>query len=267
MNGQFISGLLAPVVEAAIASALSGSSDAQRDLKLLDGKLIALELKEMPFRLYFLFPNGKLAVHGVCQDKPDMTVRVPTAVLLKTVLKQGGDAPSRNIELNGDAETAQIFSRVLKQTNLDWEELLSHYVGDIASHQVGKFVHGLTSWSKDTASRLGRDIAEYLQYETRNLPPRFEVDAFLDGVDHLKSDVDRLAARLKKCPSRRRLRDNSPSDTAPCAYQFCAGTPRPRRNRAGGAYLPPRPVSYIFIAILLVPTAPFATRGAHPRSA
>ena len=178
MNTPPLAALFAPAVEFALNSALAGSGSAQRELAQLDGKVIALELKELPLKLYFLPQDGKLKVRSDHRGKVDMTVRAPSAALLQAALRRD-DAPPRGIELNGDAETAQVFSRLLKQADLDWEELLSHYVGDVAAHQLGNAVRGFVRWGKDTAGRLGRDAAEYLQYESRDLPPRHEVEAFL----------------------------------------------------------------------------------------
>lgn len=190
-------------MEFALNNTLSGSSAAQRDLRQLEGKVIVLELKEFPLKLYFLPQDGRLKVRGEYHGQTDMMVRAPSASLLEAALKRG-DMPPRGIELNGDAETAQTFSRLLKQADLDWEELLSHYVGDIASHQIGNLARGLARWGRDAMQRLGQDIAEYLQYESQTLPPRHEVEAFLAGVDHLKSDVDRLAARLQRLAGKAR---------------------------------------------------------------
>lgn len=190
-------------MESALNNALSGSSAAQRDLRQLEGKVIVLELKEFPLKLYFLPQDGRLKVRGEYRGQTDMTVRAPSAALLEAALKRG-DIPPRGIELNGDAETAQTFSRLLKQADLDWEELLSHYVGDIASHQIGNLARGLARWGRDAMQRLGQDVAEYLQYESQTLPPRHEVEAFLAGVDHLKSDVERLAARLQRLAGKAR---------------------------------------------------------------
>ncbi len=190
-------------MEFALNNTLSGSSAAQRDLRQLEGKVIVLELKEFPLKLYFLPQDGRLKVRGEYHGQTDMMVRAPSASLLEAALKRG-DMPPRGIELNGDAETAQTFSRLLKQADLDWEELLSHYVGDIASHQIGNLARGLARWGRDAMQRLGQDIAEYLQYESQTLPPRHEVEAFLAGVDHLKSDVDRLTARLQRLAGKAR---------------------------------------------------------------
>lgn len=201
MNSPSLAALLAPAVDLALNQALSGSSVAARDLQQLDGKAIALELKELPLRLYFLPRDGRLTVRAHHQGKPDMTVRTPSFALLETVVKRG-ETPPRGIELNGDAETAQTFSRLLKQADLDWEELLSRYVGDIAAHQIGNLARGLMRWGQDAAERLSQDLAEYLVYESTTLPPRHEVEAFLNDVDRLKNDAERLSARLQRLAGR-----------------------------------------------------------------
>lgn len=198
MKPLSIGTLFAPLVELALANALTGSSAVQQDLRHLDGKLIALELREVPFKLYFLASDGRLQVLGEHQGKPDMTVRAASFALLEAAIKRNDEAPPRGIELNGDAETAQIFSRLLKRADLDWEELLSRYTGDVAAHQIGSLARALTRWGRDATARLSQDMVEYLVYESAMLPPRHEVEAFLDGVDQVRVEVDRLVARLHR---------------------------------------------------------------------
>ncbi len=197
MKPPSITRFFAAAVERVLDSALSGSSAAQQDLKQLDGKTITLELKELPLKLYFLPKDGKLRVRGEHDGPSDITVCAASFALLEAAWKSD-EAPPRGIEINGDAETAQTFSRLLKQADLDWEELLSRYVGDVAAHQIGSLARGLMRWGKDATVRLSQDMAEYLVYESAMLPPHHELESFLDEVDRLKSDVDRLAARLQR---------------------------------------------------------------------
>jgi ubiquinone biosynthesis accessory factor UbiJ len=192
-----INTFFAAVVERTLDNALSGSSAAQHDLKQLDGKTIAVELKELPLQLYFLPRGGKLHVHGKHDGPTDIAVRAASFALLEAAWKRG-ETPPRGIVINGDAETAQTFSRLLKNADLDWEELLSRYVGDMAAHQIGSLTRDIMRWGKDAADRIGQDMAEYLVYESAILPPRHAVESFLDEVDRLNSDVDRLAARLQR---------------------------------------------------------------------
>ena len=41
-----------------------------------------------------------------------------------------------------------------------------------------------------------RNVAEYLAHESGDLVPRAEAEVFLEGVDRLREDVDRAAARV-----------------------------------------------------------------------
>ena len=195
------SGLLAMGVELALNASIEGSSGARADLKRLTGKVVALHLEGLPLKLWFLPQAERLTVAADYHGEADIEVRVPAASLLSAALQEG-DAPPRGMQINGDAETAQVFARLLKQADLDWEELLSRYTGDVVAHQIGNFARGLHAWGRYAAGRLGRDLAEYLQYESRDLPPRREMEAFLSGVDRLRDDAERLEARLKRAAAR-----------------------------------------------------------------
>jgi ubiquinone biosynthesis protein UbiJ len=197
LNASPLVSLLASAVGLALNNALAGSNAAQQDLKQLNGKIIALELKEFPLKLFFLPQDGRLTVHGDYHGNVDLTVRAPSAALLQAALRRN-DVPPKGIEINGDAETGQTFSRLLKQADLDWEELLSQRIGDVAAHQIGNLVRGSLRWGRDAFDRVSRDLADYLHYEIGVLPQRHEVNAFLAEVDRLRDDVERLAARLSR---------------------------------------------------------------------
>jgi len=189
--------LLALGVEYALNVALEGSSAARADLKRLDGKIVRLELKGLPVVLHFLPQAERLTVAADYHGEPDITLEVPAASLLSTALRRE-DTPPKGMQIQGGAETGQVFARLLKQAHLDWEELLSRQVGDVAAHQIGNVLRGLRHWGRDTAARLGQDLADYLHYESGTLPPPHEVEGFLAGVDRLRDDVERLSARVER---------------------------------------------------------------------
>jgi ubiquinone biosynthesis protein UbiJ len=91
---------------------------------------------------------------------------------------------------------------ILDGLDIDWEEHLSHLTGDIVAHKMGNLVRGIFSWGKQTTKILSQDAAEYLQEESRELPNRREVDAFLKNIDILRSDVDRLEMRVSRLSGR-----------------------------------------------------------------
>lgn len=193
---------LAVAVELALNAAIAGSSAAQTDLRHLEGKVVGFELTGLPVKLWFLPQPGRLTVAAAYHGPADIQVSAPAASLFAAALKRD-DAPPRGMQINGDAETAQVFSRLLRRADLDWEELLSRYTGDVAAHQIGNAIRDLGRWGRDAASRLAQDVAEYLQYESRDLPPRREVEAFITEVDRLRDDTERLEARLKRAAAHR----------------------------------------------------------------
>jgi ubiquinone biosynthesis protein UbiJ len=195
-------GLIAAGVERALATAFRNSSAARADLARLEGKAVKLELIGLPLTLHFLAQDGKMTVASDYHGLHQVSVRVPAASLVAAALQRDPEAVPKGMQMNGEAETAQVFSRLLRNADLDWEELLAQRIGDVAAHQVGNAVRGFMKWSRDSGARLGQDLADYLHYESRDLPPRHEVQGFLGEVDRLRDDAERFDARLKRAAAR-----------------------------------------------------------------
>jgi ubiquinone biosynthesis protein UbiJ len=195
-------GLIASGMESALAASLKGSSAARADIAKLQGNVIRMELIGLPLTLHFLPEDGRVTVASDYHGEADITVRAPVASLMAAALKRDNERVPHGMQISGDAETAQVFSRLLKHADLDWEELLAQRVGDVAARHIGNTVRGLMGWTRDASSRLGQDLADYLHYESRDLPPRHEVQGFLSDVDRLRDDAERLNARFKRVESR-----------------------------------------------------------------
>jgi len=71
-------------------------------------------------------------------------------------------------------------------------------VGDVAARRVANVARGLLDWGRKAAGSFTGSVVEYLQEEGRDLPTRVEVDEFLEGVDRLRDDTERLEARLSR---------------------------------------------------------------------
>jgi ubiquinone biosynthesis protein UbiJ len=101
-----------------------------------------------------------------------------------------------DVRIEGDAELAQKFRELALLLRPDLEEELSLVLGDVPAHQVGRLARALVGWTQRAATTTVHNVAEYLGHERRDLVPRSEADSFLRGVDSLREDVDRLAARI-----------------------------------------------------------------------
>lgn len=164
----------------------------------LQGKALALEVREPAVTVYVLPTEGGLRLRTQHDCAPDARVRGSLPALL-ALARTGRTGPERDdgIEIAGDLELAQRFQRVLREIDVDWEEQLASVVGDIAAHRIGNAVRAARGWLRAAGDSLGRDAAEYLQEEQRALPHPQEVAQFLRDVDELRADVDRLEQRLR----------------------------------------------------------------------
>jgi ubiquinone biosynthesis accessory factor UbiJ len=118
-----------------------------------------------------------------------------------SLLALSGPAPEAvlqrgDVRIDGDAELAQKFRELALLLRPDLEEELSLVVGDVPAHQLGRFARAAFGWTRKAASTTVRNAAEYLGHERRDLVPRSEAEQYLQGVDTLREDVDRLEARI-----------------------------------------------------------------------
>ncbi len=106
------------------------------------------------------------------------------------------------VEIRGDAQVAEKFQELMRLLSPDVEEELSLVLGDVPAHRIGRLARGALDWTGRAAATLWRDLGEYASHERRDLVPRPEGEGFLRGVDALREDVDRLAARLEQLERR-----------------------------------------------------------------
>jgi ubiquinone biosynthesis protein UbiJ len=133
----------------------------------------------------------------LASSPPDATVTGGPLSLLAL----SGSAPEAvlqrgDVRIDGDAELAQKFRTLALLLRPDLEEELSLLVGDVPAHQIGRLARAVTGWTHKATTTTVQNVAEYLAHERRDLVSRNEADQFLRGVDSLREDVDRLAARI-----------------------------------------------------------------------
>jgi ubiquinone biosynthesis protein UbiJ len=103
-----------------------------------------------------------------------------------------------SMRIEGDLHVGQQFKKVLDDMQIDWEEMLSRYIGDTAAYHTGRLVREVGSRLRDAVKAAARDGSEYLRFETEVLPVDWRVNEFLDDVDRLRQDVDRMEMRVNR---------------------------------------------------------------------
>jgi ubiquinone biosynthesis protein UbiJ len=165
----------------------------------LSARVVAVRVRDTALSMYFTIADDTVELTTVSDSEPDVVI-TGSLLMLARMAGQPSQGPIRDgsLELTGDAETAQAFQRLLAFARPDVEEELSGFVGDVAAHRLGELARGIGRWGRGMRSTMRDNIREYLQEESRSLPSRYEVERFAEGVDTLRDDVDRLAARVDK---------------------------------------------------------------------
>lgn len=188
-------------LEALLNRGLRASTDASRRCRALQGSSFRIELDSLG--LGFTLASLGETIELSQRLQADATLSgSPLALARLVATGDEGLLRSKAVRISGDPMVARDYRELIALAVPDFEEELARLVGDVAAVQIGKLVRGFTGWGLDAADRLSRSMAEYLQEESRELPSRAEVEAFLDAVDELAGAADRLEARLGRLERR-----------------------------------------------------------------
>lgn len=188
--------LLSPL-ESLLNRSIAGAASAQALCRKLRDRTLALHVQGPELSFYLRSDGERLHLATERPAEPDASISGSPLALLGLVAKSPeSQVRSGVVRIEGDAEAAQGFQNLLKAARPDLEEELSRIVGDVAAYRLGSVARGFLAAGQRAVTTFGRNASEYLQEESRDVPPRFELDEFAQEVDRLRDDVERAAARL-----------------------------------------------------------------------
>ena len=195
---------LSAALETALNAVLRLDPDTLARMARLQGKVIALELRGLNQTFYLLPSAQGILVQGRYDGEPDATLSGTPLSLAELSL---GSHSNRvlfrgDVKISGDIKLGQDFKRILDRLDIDWEEILSQYTGDVVAHKLGDVLRQTRDWGRNALQTLGQNAAEYFQQESFDLPPQDEVTPFIKEVDQLRDDMERLAQRVARLQGR-----------------------------------------------------------------
>jgi ubiquinone biosynthesis protein UbiJ len=190
---------LAAALETALELYLKQEPEALQRASGLHGKVISIDLSGTGLTLYFLPDPDGVQVLSHYEGRVDTQLSGTPLGFAQLALDSREDALFQGaVKIVGDTETGQAFQELLAGVDWDWEEQLSHVTGDVIAHQAGNLAQQAKRILDGSRETLTQDCSEYLQEEARLLPTQIEVDYFLNDVDLLRDDVERLEMRVKR---------------------------------------------------------------------
>ncbi len=174
--------------------------NARQRLQALQGKLIHLRLTNPGFDLYFLPTTEQVRISAHYDSPADVSIQGSALAFMR--LSQADDSGKamleNGIKIEGDLGLGTEFSKILREIDVDWEELLAQAVGDTVAHQAGQLARNTQGWVDQSAQAMRLNTQEYLQEESRLLPADAELNYYYEQVDQLRLDTERLEARINR---------------------------------------------------------------------
>jgi len=195
---MLIKPLLTSALETAINQYISLDEDIELFLTPLAGKVIAIAVLPFNETIYLCPTVNKIQLLESYAGSADATI---SGTLSALGLMGLSSTPMRSIfsgdvEITGDTQVAQKFQQLFDKLDIDLEEKLSKFTGDIVAHKIGTLFRSGQNWTEESINTFKLNTKEFLQEETRDLPAGPEADMLYQKIDDIRSDFDRLSARI-----------------------------------------------------------------------
>jgi ubiquinone biosynthesis accessory factor UbiJ len=175
-------------------------TSAPQKRKALDGIVIGVSLKEINKPLYFVISHQQIDLLNHYEGQADCFIRLNFLALIElqdnhrltTLIKNG------QLEVDGDIKTVQQFALLLTEMDIDWEEHLSHKVGDLLAHKFFYHTKQLQKQFFKQGNKAQMQLAEIITEELKLAPGPLEVAYFCDQVNDIEKQVTALEKRLSR---------------------------------------------------------------------
>lgn len=172
----------------------------RKALEPLAGKQFKVSIDEFPWPLVFAFSESidVMAIQDEVPCEVDCSIELSLATLklLQDSSQITALIQQQKLKLQGDINVAQQFSQLMKNINIDWEEQLSKYTGDVIAHTLFSVNSVLKEKFKRDVALLGATLKDAAIEEKRIAAHPYAVEDFCQQVNQLRGDVSRLEARL-----------------------------------------------------------------------
>jgi ubiquinone biosynthesis protein UbiJ len=167
-------------------------------LAQLEGKILSVNITAPALTVFIMPMDDELRLMGNWEG--DVDTRVTGSLLALATLSQTAthNLKDSGVTVMGDLTLLADMQRLMKNLDIDWEEMLSQFTGDIIGHQTAQMIRTKFGWAKERATSAQRLTGEFLTEELKALPGKPELEDFYRQVDDLRLAVDRAAAHVEK---------------------------------------------------------------------
>lgn len=191
--------LIHSLVEPIINKVLSYDHTSDKKLEKLNNKHFAVTLSDLSIQLKISVVNKQVRLSTNIENS-DCTVKTDFQTLPKlsdssqiTQLIRLG-----KLDLDGDIHIAQAFSSLFGSEHINWQSLMSNYIGDANAYRVQYAIKQLTTYINKKQIDFSYTLSSAITDEVKLAPTQLEVEQFNRQVDNLHAQVERLEQCINK---------------------------------------------------------------------
>ncbi len=186
--------------EALVDTALAYDPTSASALAVLEGQVLLIESTLPPITIAVEPTSSGVKLHDQWDDEASVSV-TGTLVAMAGVALNANESVSfsgTGIRVSGNLDTLNQLNKIMGNLDIDWEAALAEIIGDIPAHLLAQSIRSSAVFRADTVKRASTGLVEVAQEEFNLTPSKNEFETIAPEIRKLSSDVDRLAARLKR---------------------------------------------------------------------
>lgn len=189
--------LLLKPLEMALNHALRFDMESHEQLQRFAKRSIRIDITNLNIAVIARFTDDQILLEMAEEHVADLMIKADSFALLK-LLKQPDSLFSNEIQILGDVQFAKQLQDWQQHFDFDWEQQLARLTGDTLAYPLAQSLRRGFDWLKYNRSEFEQSLAEYLREESHYLPDKSQTARFMQHVDVLRADTDRLEARIKR---------------------------------------------------------------------
>jgi len=174
--------------------------ESEQRLKKLNEKVITIELLPFHYTFQCEFTQKGVVLHQDALLPAETQIRgTPLQLMTVAIIKDNRQRFfAEDVMMEGNAEIGHEVIALFDELQIDWEEYLSHLIGDINAYRSGRLLKKAKSWLDNTFQSLTDNINEFVHEEAEWLPGREALEDLFSDIDSLRMDVDRINAKIQR---------------------------------------------------------------------
>lgn len=184
--------------EKIINAALQYDPATRIGLARLSGKILAITINAPNIHLFVMPMDDEVRLMNHWDGDVDTRLSGSLIALAQLRQTQVHNLKDSGVTVMGDIQLLADLQQLIKNLDIDWEEMLSQFTGDIVGHQTAQLIRAKMNWVKDRTANTQRLTREFLTEELKTIPSKPELKDFYRQVDELRLAVDRAAARAEQ---------------------------------------------------------------------